>query len=115
VSIFPYLVATWIVLIGCYGIVSSRNIIHTVVCLGIVQSGTYLFLVAVGFRQHASAPIISTQVKTGSPLVDPVVQAMTLTDVVVSATGYAILLALVLQVTKSAGTLDPNEVRELRG
>ncbi|WP_415852474.1 NADH-quinone oxidoreductase subunit K, partial [Streptomyces albus] len=49
------------------------------------------------------------------PLVDPVVQALTLTDVVVGATVTALLLALVVQVSKRHGTVDPDELRELRG
>jgi multicomponent Na+:H+ antiporter subunit C len=47
--------------------------------------------------------------------VDPVVQALALTDVVVGATVTALLLALVMQVAKRHGTVDPDELSELRG
>jgi multicomponent Na+:H+ antiporter subunit C len=52
-------------------------------------------------------------VPPGTPVVDPVVQALTLTDVVVGATATALLLALVLQVAKQHGTVDPEEIRSL--
>ena len=47
--------------------------------------------------------------------VDPVVQALTLTDVVVSVTVAALLLALAIQVQKRTGTADPDELEPLRG
>lgn len=49
------------------------------------------------------------------PVVDPVVQALALTDVVVGATVTALLLALVIQTAKRHGTVDPDELSELRG
>jgi multicomponent Na+:H+ antiporter subunit C len=47
--------------------------------------------------------------------VDPVVQALTLTDVVVGVTVTALLLALAVQEHKRFGTLDPEELRAIRG
>jgi multicomponent Na+:H+ antiporter subunit C len=114
-SVLPYLVAVWIFLVGCYGIATSRNLIHAVGCLAVCQSATYVLLLAVGYRDGGTAPVFS-DLKPGSrPLVDPVVQALALTDVVVGATVTAVLLALVLQISKRHGTIDPDELSELRG
>lgn len=113
-SIFPYLVAGWVFLVGVYGIVTTRNLIHAIVSLAVVQSSTYILLLGVGYQRHATAPVFDT-ISTHRAVVDPVVQAMTLTDIVVSATGSALLLALALQARKRAGTLDPDAIRELRG
>ena len=46
---------------------------------------------------------------------DPVVQALVLTDIVVGATVTALLLALAVQIHKHKGSLDPEELREMRG
>jgi multicomponent Na+:H+ antiporter subunit C len=43
------------------------------------------------------------------------VQAMTLTDIVVSATVIALFLALTVQVHKREGTIEPDEMQGLRG
>jgi multicomponent Na+:H+ antiporter subunit C len=43
------------------------------------------------------------------------VQALTLTDVVVSVTVAALLLALTIQVQKHARTTDPDELAEMHG
>ncbi|HET8561355.1 MAG TPA: cation:proton antiporter subunit C [Marmoricola sp.] len=108
----PYAVAGWILLVGCIGIVISNNYVHAVVCVGLVQSATYLLLLAIGWSPHATAPVFG-DVSTRAKVVDPVVQAMTLTDVVVGATVTALLLALTIQLVKRHGTLDPDEVRSL--
>jgi multicomponent Na+:H+ antiporter subunit C len=78
-SNLPYIAAVWIFLIGLYGLVTSRNLIHLVICLSVTQSATYVLLVAIGYRTGQGAPIFA-DVPFGTPAVDPVVQALTLTD-----------------------------------
>ncbi len=112
---FPYYVAAWLFVIGLYGIITSRHMVHLVVCLSIVQSSTYLLLLTIGFRNlPAQAPIFS-DVPIGSPAVDPVVHALTLTDIVVSATVSALLLALVIDVHRRRGSVNPDELSPFRG
>ena len=50
-----------------------------------------------------------------TPAVDPVVQALALTDVVVEAAVTALLLAFAVQAHKRFGTLDPQELVSLKG
>lgn len=113
-TVLPFLVAGWIFLVGVYGMVTSRNLIHAVGCLAVAQSSTYVLLLAVGYRAGATAPVFA-DIPPGRPVVDPVVQALALTDVVVGATVTALLLSLVLQLRKRHGTVDPQELRALRG
>lgn len=113
-SVLPYLVAGWILLAGLYGLVTSRNLVQAIGCLAVAQSSTYVLLLAVGYRRHATAPVFS-DLPTGSPVVDPVVQALALTDIVVGATVTALLLSLVIQLRKRHGTVDPEELTGLRG
>ena len=112
-SAMPYAVAAWLFGIGLYGIVTSRNYIHLVGCLGVCQSATYVLLLAVGFRWDSVAPIFYDH-PPGTPAVDPVVQALVLTDIVVGATLTALLLVMAIQVHKRRGTLDPEELRPMR-
>jgi multicomponent Na+:H+ antiporter subunit C len=113
VSFLPYLVAVWIFLVGLYGIVTSRHLMHTIICLSIVQSSTYVLLLAVGYRTGAAAPIF-LDIPLGTPAVDPVVQALALTDVVVGGAVTALLLAIAVQIEKHLHTLDPDELDPLR-
>lgn len=113
-SFLPYAAAAWLFIVGLYGVVTSRHLIHLIVCLSVVQSSTYVLLLAVGYRAGARAPIFA-DIPLKAPVVDPVVQALTLTDVVVQATVMALLLALTLQTQKRFGTVDPDEIGALRG
>ena len=110
----PYVVAGWIFLCALYGIVTSRNLIHMVMCVAVAQSSTYLLLLGIGYRRGGVAPIF-LRPHPGAPMVDPIMQALCLTDVVVEATVMALLLALVVQVHRRTGTLDPDRLREMRG
>jgi multicomponent Na+:H+ antiporter subunit C len=113
-SYLPFAVAAWLFAVGLYGIVTSRHLIHLVICLSVLQSSTYVLLLAIGYRTGASAPIF-VEIPPGAPVVDPVVQALTLTNSVVAATVSALLLALAVQVHKKAGTFDPDELDILHG
>lgn len=113
-SIFPYLIAAWLFIIGLYGVISSRNFVHISMCLAVLQSSTYVLLLAIGYKVGGGAPIFAA-VPVGTPAVDPVVQALMLTDIVVEATVVALLLSLAVQVQKAAGTVDPDKLLELQG
>ncbi|MDQ3925664.1 MAG: NADH-quinone oxidoreductase subunit K [Actinomycetota bacterium] len=113
-SFLPYAVVVWLLLVGLYGIVTSHHLVHLIVCLTVVQSSSYLLLLAIGYRAGAEAPIYK-DIPPETPVVDPVVQALTLTDVVVEATVAALLLALAVQAQKRFGTVDPDEIGTLKG
>lgn len=113
-SLLPYVVAAWLFLIGLYGIVTSRHLVHLVVCLTVVQSSSYVLLLAIDYRTGAEAPIF-VDIPPEIPVVDPVVQALTLADVVVGATVSALLLGLTLQAQKRFGTVNPDEIGVLKG
>jgi multicomponent Na+:H+ antiporter subunit C len=113
-SFLPYCVAAWIFFIGLFGIVRSRNLIHMAICVSIAQTSTYILLLSIGFRNGGTAPVfygISPQ----APAVDPVVQALILTDVVVETVVLALLLAIAVQIRDRAGELDPNRIAEIKG
>lgn len=113
-SVFPYLVVAWIAAAGLYGIITSRHLVHQIISLIVLQSSTYVLLLAVGFRVNGVAPYFS-DIPRGTRAVDPVVQALALTDVVVEAAVTALLLAFAVQAHKRFGSVDPEELRQLRG
>jgi multicomponent Na+:H+ antiporter subunit C len=114
VSVLPYLLAVWIFLVGLVGIVTSRNLIHIAVCVSVCQSATYVLLLAIGYRKHGTAPVFG-DIPTSRKTVDPVVQSLTLTDIVVAVAVSALLLAIALKTHEHEGSLDPSEVAELKG
>jgi multicomponent Na+:H+ antiporter subunit C len=113
-QIFPFVVVAWILGVGLYGVVTSRHLVHQIICLIVVQSSTYVLLLGVGYVTGAVAPYYF-DVPNHTPAVDPVVQACALTDVVVEAAVTALLLSFAVQAYKRFGTLDPQELASLKG
>jgi multicomponent Na+:H+ antiporter subunit C len=111
-SFLPYALAAWLFFVGLYGVVTSRHLVHLVVCLGVMQSSTYVLLLAIGYRSGKKAPIFTAGVPPKLGGVDPIVQALTLTDIVVSVVVGALILALVVEIWKRSGELDPDALRK---
>ena len=112
-SFLPFAVAAWLFVAGLWGVVTSRHLVRTVISLAVVQSSSYLVLLGVGYRTGGRAPIVA-DISPHSRLVDPVVQVLVLTDIVIEATVAALLLALVVQAHRRFGSVDPARLRPLR-
>jgi multicomponent Na+:H+ antiporter subunit C len=113
-SYLPYALAVWLFVVGLYGVVTSKHLIHLAVCLVVMQSSTYVLLLTIGYVEGGTAPIFA-DVPKGTRAVDPVVQALTLTDVVVSVAVSALLLAMAIQVQRRTGTQDPDQLHVVEG
>lgn len=111
---FMYSVAAWVFLWGLYGIISSRNLVCQCISLAILQTSTYVLLLGIGYRTGGTAPVFA-DIPVGAPVVDPIVQSLMLTDVVVEATVLALLLSMVVKANELSGTVDPEELRVLTG
>lgn len=113
-SMLPYAVAAWLFACGLYGIVTSRHLMHCVICLAVLQSSTYMLLLGIGYRLGGAAPVFA-DISPMKLTVDPVVQALMLTDVVVEAVVVALLLAIVVKAYEKSGCIDPKDLSALRG
>lgn len=113
-AMLPYIVSAWLFCCGLYGLVTSRHLVHAVVCLAILQSSTYMLLLGIGYRIGGAAPVFA-DIGPDRLTVDPVVQALMLTDVVVEAVVVALLLAMVVKAFEKSGCIDPTDLRALRG
>jgi multicomponent Na+:H+ antiporter subunit C len=110
----PYFVAAWLFFCGLYGLAISRHLVHSVICLAILQTSTYVLLLAIGYRIGGAAPVFA-DIPPGTVTVDPVVQALMLTDVVVEAVVVALLLAMVVKAYEKGGCVSPSDLRTMRG
>ena len=55
---FPFVVVAWILCVGLYGIVTSRHLVHLIVCLIVVQSSTYVLLLGVGYKTGGGGAVL---------------------------------------------------------
>lgn len=113
-SAVVYGLAALVFLVGLAGVATTRNLVHAVVCVGVAQSATYILLLAVGYRRGGTAPVYAG-IAHGRKTVDPVVQALALTDIVVGVAVAALLLVFALKAYERGGTLDPSELTGMHG
>jgi multisubunit Na+/H+ antiporter MnhC subunit len=109
-------------LVGLYGVLVKRNLIKIIISMVVLESGVNLFLVMLGYRKDGVAPIM---MKTADPeayhqafvaaSVDPVVQALVLTSIVIGLGVIALEVVIAMRLYEQYGTYDVNEIRRLRG
>jgi multicomponent Na+:H+ antiporter subunit C len=73
-----------------------------------------VLLLGIGYRTGGTAPVFA-DIAPGTLTVDPVVQALMLTDVVVEAVVVALLLAMVVKAYEKSGSVSPADLRTMRG
>jgi multicomponent Na+:H+ antiporter subunit C len=115
VAITGFAVAAWLFLIGLYGIITSKHLVHLCLCLTVVQASTYVLLTVIGWRPGLPAPVFTDSILPATLTVDPVIQALMLTDIVVEATVVALLLAIAIKIHKKTGSCDPAQINVIRG
>jgi len=100
-----------LLLIGMYGLLTSKNAIRLVVALNIFEVGLNVFIISIGYVQGGLAPILTSQNNTSALLyVDPLPQALVLTSIVIGVGITALALALVRNMYKKYGTYELDEM-----
>ncbi len=101
--------------IGMYALVVKKNLVKKIIGLVIIENAVNLFLILVGFRFDAEAPILEEGMGKMVAFVDPLPQAMILTSIVIGLGVVALLVAIAIRIYEKYGTFDISQIRELRG
>ena len=100
--------------VGLYCILRKRNLIKIIIGIGIIEYAVNLFFILAGYRIHGRAPILDkTQAVVN--MVDPLVQALVLTAIVIGLATTALLVAIAIRIYDKYGTFDITKIRKLRG
>ena len=91
--------------IGLYGAMSQRNIIKTIMSVGIMDLGAITFFMLANHQPGDRPPILGTPV---SAMADPVPQALMITAIVIGVSVIAMCLAMYMRVAYRYGTADWN-------
>ncbi|MDD2352111.1 MAG: sodium:proton antiporter [Candidatus Caldatribacteriota bacterium] len=110
---FPYLAVALLIGLGIYTLIYKRNLIKIAIGITLIENGVNLFLITLGYRKGAIAPIF-TQAPEGLKMVLPTPQALTLTSIVIGVATTALILSVAMIIFKKYGTLDTDEVRRLK-
>jgi len=111
---FPYIAVVIFVGLGIYTLMFKRNLIKIAIGISLIENGVNLFLITLGYRKGAVAPIY-TQAPSGQAMVLPTPQALTLTSIVIGIATTALILSIAMMIYKHYGTLDTEKARRLRG
>jgi len=107
----PYLILA-LFLLGIWGLVRKDNLIKKVIALNIVNSALIVLFVYMGSLSGSTAPILVERLHPGEGLrrladiVDPLPQALMLTDIVIGICLTALALTLAARIYRRFGTLD---------
>jgi multisubunit Na+/H+ antiporter MnhC subunit len=106
-----------LILIGLFGALSNRNILRMIVAFAVANTGVNLVLVAVGYMEGRTAPILNEAVpvtEAAARIIDPVPQALVLTAIVIGVGVTALMLAYAYKLFKTKGTLDISRYTDLK-
>ncbi|PKN77626.1 MAG: cation:proton antiporter [Candidatus Cloacimonetes bacterium HGW-Cloacimonetes-1] len=111
-----------LILIGIWAMLSRKNIIRIIIGFSIVDTGTHLVIVAIGYVKGATAPILDASIQMGnvadsgmrvlSKVVDPVPSALVLTAIVIGLAVTALLLAFAVRLYRTGHSLNINDYEE---
>ncbi|MES9845166.1 MAG: NADH-quinone oxidoreductase subunit K [Candidatus Sedimenticola sp. PURPLELP] len=106
-----------LILIGFYGALTNRNLLHIIVAFTISNTGVHLVLVAVGYMNGRTAPILDSAVPAAEAvnrIIDPVPQALVLTAIVIGLGVTALMLTFAYRLYEKKRTLDISKFTELK-
>lgn len=97
--------------IGMTGLILRRNMIISIISIGILDSAIILFFITFNASLSGVAPMVAL---TMEEAVDPVPHALMITSIVIGIAVMAVSLILVINMYREYKTLDWKEARDIR-
>lgn len=107
-------IGTLLIVIGVWGMLTQRNMLKMVIGFSIVDTGVHVMIVSLGYVSGGAAPILDGEVGPGTVFVDPVPSALVLTAIVIGLAVTALMLAYVVRLARTKGTLDVSAYKEMK-
>ena len=92
-----------VVLVGIYGVASSKNIIKSVFSVTIIEVGTILHFLNLANFEGGVIPILT---ELGLDIVDPLPQALMITTIVIGSTITSLALMLCIKIFHHYGSIE---------
>jgi multicomponent Na+:H+ antiporter subunit C len=107
-----------LIIIGLWGMLTQKNIIKIIIGFSIIDTGTHLLIVSIGYIKDRTAPILDEAVaaeNAAKSVVDPVPSALVLTAIVIGLAVTALLLSYAIRMYKEKKSLSIDDYQELNG
>lgn len=108
---FGEIIALVLFCIGFYGLLARRNIIRTIISLGIIQVAIILFFLATNFHSEMVPPI---GLNNPDIAADPLPQALMITAIVIGVSITAVALTMFISLYHRYGSTNWMKVRKKR-
>jgi multicomponent Na+:H+ antiporter subunit C len=111
---YPYFISVILFCLGCLCILTQHNLIKKVIGINIMETGIFLFYVAVGNIRGGVAPIYDPNLPEGILYINPLPSALMLTGIVVSFSVTAFALAIIVKLYNFYGTVYAPDIMRMR-
>jgi multisubunit Na+/H+ antiporter MnhC subunit len=104
-----------LILIGLWGMLTRKNIIRMIVGFSLIDTGSHMVMIAVGYVTGGTAPIIDAAVtasEAAKRVVDPVPSALVLTAIVIGLGVTAVMLAYAVSIYRAKKSLSIDDCSE---
>ncbi|MCL1988890.1 MAG: cation:proton antiporter subunit C [Firmicutes bacterium] len=88
--------------VGFYGLITSTNIVKSIVFISILETSVVLFFLGIGYHTGIMPPIGADLDPTA--VADPLPQALMITAVVIGLTGTAVNIVMFITLFRKYGT-----------
>lgn len=114
VSHGPYWMCFLVLTVGLYGMVLKRSLLRQVIGLTIFQAAIIMFFVIAAYKDGAGVPVLDKAIgaEAVEKYMNPLPHTLMLTAIVVGVATVGMALALLIQIYRSYGTLDEDELRK---
>ena len=116
-GIYNYWIYVVLMMIGLYGVIAKPNLIKQAIALGLFQTGIFLYYISMAVIDGGTAPIWTTiedgAQKYQGPYDNPLPHVLILTAIVVSVSVLAVALALIINIKRSYGTIEADEIERM--
>lgn len=92
-----------VILVGIYGVATSKNIIKSVFSVTIIEAGTILLFLNLAAYEGGLIPILT---ELGMDVVDPLPQALMITTIVIGSTITSLALMLCIKIFHHFGSIE---------
>ena len=115
---YIYLMTLLLFVLGLYCLIAKKHLIKKIIGIMIIEYSTNLFLILVGYRDGGIPPILFENMDAqqfARQSVDPLPQAMVLTNIVIGLSMLALLVTISLYLYDKYKTFDTSEISRLKG
>ncbi len=106
-----------LMLIGFWGLITRKNMIKMALGLAIAETGLQLAMIAIGYIDGRTAPILDdavSKIHAVTQVVDPVPQALVLTAIVIGVAVNALMLTFVIRLYQKKHSLNISDYKDLK-